>query len=219
MPIRINLLAEAHALEGMRRRDPVKRVILAGIVTVLLILTYSSWLFLQTMANKMEVSRLAGDMNSRTNQNDQILSNKQNLDESKLKLAALHRLSTNRFLVGNLLNNLQKTTVENVQLVRFKLDQTYVLTDEVKATNGVAPKSSTAIEKIVITLNAKDNSSEAGDGVRKYQDAVSSAGYFQELMGRSRGFRLTTRGVPQADADGKSYVLFTLEGRFAEKTR
>jgi len=76
-----------------------------------------------------------------------------------------------------------------------------------------------ATEKITLTLNAMDNSPEPGDAVKKYQDMVSGAPYFQELLGKTREFRLTTRGVPQSDPDGKSFVLFTLEGRFTEKTR
>ena len=38
MPIRINLLAEMQALEDQRRRDPVKRVFLTGIVLVSMML-------------------------------------------------------------------------------------------------------------------------------------------------------------------------------------
>src|SRR5262245_60806622 len=108
MPIRINLLAEAKALEDLRRLDPVKLVILVGIVLVLLILVYSSSLLVQTMAKKVEVSRLEGEMNSRTNQNEVVISNKRNLDDDRIKLAALYRMATNRFLIGNLLNALQK---------------------------------------------------------------------------------------------------------------
>jgi hypothetical protein len=35
MPIRLNLFAEDQALETQRRRDPVKRVIIAGVVLVI----------------------------------------------------------------------------------------------------------------------------------------------------------------------------------------
>ena len=182
----------------MRRRDPVKRVIFAGVAVVALILVYSSSLLFQTMATKVEVSRLEGDMNSRTNQNEQVLSNKRNLDDTKMKLLALHRLSTNRFLVGNLLNALQKNTADNVQLVRLKLDQAYQFVEEAKSTNTdhTVAKPAMATEKITLTLNAKDNSPEPGDAVKKYQDMVSGALYFQDLLGKSREFRLTTRGVP-----------------------
>ena len=75
MPIRINLLAEAQALEDARRRDPVKRVILAGVFAIVLILVWSSSLMVRTMIGKGELSQLEGSLNSRTNAYRQILEN------------------------------------------------------------------------------------------------------------------------------------------------
>jgi hypothetical protein len=121
MPIRINLLAEAQALEDLRRRDPVKRVILAGIISVILVLFWSSLLLFNTMITKSDLNRLEGDLYSRTNDNHQILESKNKLVEHKHKLNELHRLTTNRFLNGNLLEALQKNTVDNVQLMRLKV--------------------------------------------------------------------------------------------------
>jgi hypothetical protein len=216
MPIHINLLAEAQALEDQRRRDPVKRVVLGGVVVLLLILAWSSSLMVKTIIAKGDLSLLEGNLNSRTNEYRQILDNQRKLGEGKQKLEALQRLATNRFLIGNLLNALQKNTVDNVQLVRLKVDQAYILTEETKTKN---PKPATATERIVVTLNARDNSSVPGDAVNKYQEALSGAPYFQAALGTAGGFRLATLGAPQTDPEGKSFVLFTLEGRFPEKTR
>lgn len=220
MPIRINLLAEAQELEEQRRRDPVKRVILGGVVVVGLILVWSSSLMVKTMIVKVDLNRFEGNLNSRTNEYRQILDNQKKLGEDKQKLQALHQLATNRFLMGTLLETLQKTTVDNVQLLRLRIDQTYALTEEPKPTDQHSlPKPGTATEKIVLTLNAKDISPTAGDGVSKFQDALSSAPYFQNALSKGSGFRLTGLGVPQSDPDGRSFVLFTLEARFPEKTR
>jgi hypothetical protein len=224
MPIRINLLAEAQALEEQRRRDPVKRVILAGIVGVAVILAYSSSLFVKSMVANSQLSTLEGNLNSRTNEYRQIIESQRMLLEGKQKLEALHQLATNRFLVGNLLNALQKIAVDNVQLVRLKIDQTYLLTEAAKpksSTDRSAGKPATATEKIVLTLNAKDTSSAPGSAVNyyNYQEALSTAPYFQEALGKTNGFRLANLGTPQADPDGKPFVLFTLEARFPEKTR
>jgi hypothetical protein len=108
MPIRINLLAEAQALEDQRRRDPVKRVILAGAVLLGLILAWSSSLMVKTMIVKGEVSRLENSLNSRTNEYRQILETQKMLGQDTLKLEALHQLATNRFLLGNLLDALKR---------------------------------------------------------------------------------------------------------------
>jgi hypothetical protein len=221
MPIHINLLAEAQALEEQRRRDPVKRVILAGAAVVVLILVLSSSLMVKTMVAKGDLSKLEGNLNSRTNEYRQILDNKKKLDDSKQRLDALRRFSTNRFLIGNLLNAMQGVSVENVQLVRFKLDQYYQLVEETRpaSSEGPPPKPATATEKIILTLNAKDGSINPGDAVGKFQNALTGSPYFQDALARGSGFRLTTLGAPQSDPEGKPFVLFTLEARYPEKTR
>jgi hypothetical protein len=219
MPIQINLLAEAQALEEQRRRDPVKRVILAGSVLVVLILVWSSSLMVKTMLLKGDLNRDLNSLNSRTNEYRQILANQRKLGEDNEKLEALRRLASSRFLVGNLLDALQKTTVDNVQLVRLKIDQAYTVAESQTNETGSTLKPVGATERIVLTLNAKDTSPTAGDAVSKFQDALSSARYFQEILGKTSGFRLTALGSPQTDPEGKSLVLFTIEARFPDKTR
>jgi len=49
MPIRLNLLAEAQAIEEMRRHNPVKRAIWVGALLVCLMLVWSSSLQLKAM--------------------------------------------------------------------------------------------------------------------------------------------------------------------------
>src|ERR1022692_3564839 len=222
MPIRINLLADAQALEGQRRRDPVKRLILAGVVAVMLILVWSSSLLVKTMIVKGDLNGFENNLSSRTNEYRQILENQRKIEDDKQKLQALHRLAVNRFLVGNLLDALQKTTVNHVQLLRLKIDQSYTMTEETKPkddTGHPSGKPATAMEKIVLTLNARDNSPTSGGGVSKYQDALSSAPYFQYALGKGGGFRLTALGSPRTGPDGKPFVLFTVGARFPEKTR
>jgi hypothetical protein len=222
MPIRINLLAEMQALEEERRRDPVKRLVLAGVVVVALILAYSSTLLVNTVAANSQLNGLNGDLNSRTNEYRQILESQKILVESRQRLDALRRLSTNRFLVGNFLNALQKVTDDNVQLMRLKIDQTYTLTEEAKPADSgerVSGKPATANEKIMLTLNAKDIGNPPGNAFKGFQEALSGAPYFQEALGKTNGFRLANYGAPQSDPDGKSFVLFTLEANFPEKKR
>jgi hypothetical protein len=175
----------------------------------------------KTMYANGEVNRLEGNLNSCTNEYRQILENQRKLGENKQKLEALRRLAVNRFLSGNLLNALQKMRTDNVQLVRLKIDQVYTLTQETKpaeAAGGAPGKPAAATETIVLTLNAKDTS-PTGDAYNKFQEALSSAPYFQGALGNSSGFRLATLGAPQTDPDGKPFVLFTLNAHFPEKTR
>jgi hypothetical protein len=225
MPIRINLLAEAQALEDQRRRDPVKRVILAGVVLVAMLLVWSSSLMFKTIIAKSDSGRLEAELNSRTNDYRQVLENKRKLAEDNQKLLALHRLSTNRFLVGNFLEAFQQTTVESVQLVHLKLDLNYALIEESKAqTNedGSKPtqgKSASSTEKIAFVLNGKDSSSTLGDSVNKYRESLLAASYFKEQLGNQNEIRLKSLSAPQTDPEGKQFVLFALEANLPEKKR
>ena len=216
MAIRINLLAEAQALEEQRRRDPVKRCVLGGVVLILAMLAWWGSLTTKTIIVRAELSTLESGLNSRTNEYRQILDNQRKLGEGKQKLEALRHLASNRFLFGNLLQALQKTTIDNVQLVRLKVDQLYLLSEEVK---GAKAKPAAATEKIVLALNAKDTSPAPGDAVNKFQDALATAPYFHQALGSASAFRLTNLSPPQTDPDGKSFVLFMLEAHFPEKTR
>jgi hypothetical protein len=125
-----------------------------------------------------------------------------------------------------LLNSLQQTTIEDVQLVRLRTDQSYSFTDEVKmktnSDNRIIPgKPATATERIVVTLEAKDSGVNPGDQVNKFKQAVSESSYFKSFLGKTNEVRLTSLSPPQGGgaAGGKSFVVFTLECKFPEKTR
>lgn len=223
MPIRINLLAEAQALEDMRRRDPVKRTIWVGAFLVIAILAISSWLQLQAVIKKGEVSRLEGDVAARAAEFKQVLDNQRKLADVTRRVESLHKLSGNRLLYGTLLNALQQATIDDVQLVRLRTDQNYSFTEEVKTkTNSenrvIAGKPATATERIVVTLEAKDSGVNPGDQVNKFKQAVSECPYFKSVLGKTNEVRLTSLSPPQG-AGSKPFVLFTLECKFPEKTR
>lgn len=223
MPIQINLLAEAQALEELRRRDPVKRAVLAGIVLVAAVLCWSSSLMLKTFVVNSNLNRLQLELNSRTNDYRQVLENKRKLAEDNLKLAALNRLATNRFLVGNFLDAFQQTTVPNVQLVHLRLDLNYNVTQETKADpkaeDGAAGKAASSVEKISFTLNGKDTSPVSGDAVNKFRETIASAPYFRQQLGSQNDIRLKSLGAPQTDPDGTAFVLFAFEANLPEKKR
>lgn len=224
MPIRLNLLAEALAAEEVRRRDPVKRAMWIAGLLVALMLVWSSSLQLQAMISKNQLGRVEAQMNSHTNEYQMVLDNQKKSVEINQKLLALKSLSTNRLLNGNLLNALQQTTVEDVDLIRVKVDQIYAVTEAVKPRtndNRVIPgKPSTITEKIVLTLEGNDSSPNAGDQVNKFKEAVAKHPYFQEKLGRTNEVSLKNLSAPTISPDsGRAIVLFSLECRFPEVTR
>lgn len=228
MPIRINLLAEAQELEEMRRRDPVKRLIFVGAGLVVLTLAWSASLVVKSMMTKSELAGLEGELNSRTNSYRQILDNKKQLADVNLRLASLRQLATNRFLVGNFMDALQHTTVDEVQVTSLKLEHSYLFTPEVKPSEkdkeqtGKPKKYRPAsyTERIVITLAAKDTTSPTpGDGIKQFQESLSTADYFRALLNQAKGFQVMGPWAPQTAPDGKAFIPFTLEARVPEKTR
>lgn len=225
MPIRLNLLAEAQMLEDQRRRDPTKRAIWGGALVVALVLVWSSSLQVRVMMVKGELNRVEGQMNSRSNDYNQAVLNLQKLNDARRKLASLQQLTTNRFLQGTALNALQQTALEEVELRRFRTDQTYVLVPESKPatneSNRVIPgRPASVIEKIVITLDARDVSATPGDQVSRFKQSVAASPYFQNLLTKTNEVRLTSLAPPSPSATGgKPFVGFTLECRAPERTR
>jgi hypothetical protein len=222
MPIRINLLAEAQAIEELRRRDPVKRAIWIGVALLILILAWSGSLQLKAMMARGELNRVASQLVTRTNEFQQVLVNRQMLADVNRKLNLLTQMATNRMLHGTLLSALQQTTLEDVQLMRLRTDESYVYNEEIKAktnSNRVIPgKPASITERIAVTLEAKDSAPNPGDQVNKFKQVVSQSPYFRAVLGKANEVRLANLSPPQT-TDGKPFVLFTLECRYPEKTR
>ena len=226
MPIRINLLAERQAIEDLRRRDPVKRAAFVGAGLTALMLAWITSLMVERISSKGELATLDQRIQSSSKDYRQVLDNQQNLVSTRQKLVALHQLSTNRFLIGNMLEVLQKSAVDNIQLTQLKINQSYALYEGTKTgTNAdtgevVQGKPATATEKISIVITAKDSGLVPGDAIGRYQSALSHDAFFHALIANgTNDFRLTTSLRPQPDADGRSYVSFTLEARLPDKIR
>jgi hypothetical protein len=223
MPIRINLLAEAQAAEDSQRRDPVKRMILWGVVAVALMFLWWSWLQLRVIVADKNLSQVEAQIQSRTNTSQLVLTSQAKITGANEKLAALQKLSQSRFLQGNLLNALQQSMVDDVQLLRLRVDQTYLATEKTApTTNGtrITPgQPGTVTEKIVVSLDARDYSSNPGDQVNKFKDAISQQSHFQAALSKTNGVRLANLSPPQVGPDGKLSVMFTLQCFYPDQIR
>ena len=154
MPIRLNLLAEAHAAEDLRRRDPIKRIIFGGGLVVALMFAWWSWLQLRVMVANANLSQVQAQIQQHTNAYQVVLVSEKKIDDAKANLAALQKLANSRFLQGNLLNALQNAMVPGVQLVRLAVSQTYA------AAQGVNPQINGPVtERIIVSIDAQDLSS------------------------------------------------------------
>jgi len=224
MPIRLNLLAETQAAEEMRRRDPVKRGIWLGSLLAVAMLVWSGSIYFKTLVAKHGLSQIESQIAKGTNDYRLVLENLRKTDNVKNKLASLDRLATNRFLQGNLLDALQHISLEDVQLMRIKVDQLYAPTEEVKPkTNSeghiTMGKPATVKETIVLTLEARDSSPVPGDQINKFREAISTNSYFQSTLSKTNAVRLAWRGPITTQPDSRPFLLFTLECRYPENSR
>jgi len=224
MPIRLNLLAEAQAAEELRRRDPVKRAAWVAGLLVSVMLLWSGWIQIKVMWAQRELGAIDRQVFARTNEFQQVCDSQKKSAEIQNRLAALRQLATNRFLNGTMLNALQQTTLEDVQLVRLNVKQEYQFNEEVKAktnTNGrvMFGKPASVTEKILLTLEARDFGPNPGDQVIKFKETVGSNSYFQDVLGKTNELRLADPTPPQTGTDGRSFVSFKLECRYPERTR
>jgi hypothetical protein len=229
MAIRLNLLAEAQAAEDLRRRDPVKRAMwLAGLL-ISLMLVWSSSLQLKAKIANSQVAKVDAQMSAISNDFRVVLDNQKKADEVRRNVSALHQLTSTRFLGANLLNALQQTTVDDVELLRMKIAQDYVPTEEVKARTGdnnrtIAGKPATVTERIMLTLEGRDASASPGDQVSVYKNSISNGNYFRSLLGKTNGVTLKNLSAPElvtipGSPIGRACVLFSLECRFPDRTR
>ncbi len=223
MPIHINLLAESQALEDMRRRDPVKRAIWVGGILGVFVLVWSGYLQTKAMVAGREVTRLEAQALTHESAYKQVREHEKKLDEANQKLRSLQQLATNRFLNGTVLEALQHTTVDDVQLVHLKTVNDYETIAEIKAkTNSssghiIPAKPAMVTEKITLTLDARDNS--GGEQVIKFKESIGDCSYFQTVLRKTNEVRLTSIQPPQTGPDGKTFKLFTLECRYPDRTR
>lgn len=223
MPIHINLLKETLLEEEMRRRDPVKRAAFIGgfLIALSLVWFSSDWLEFKLTQQKKEQVDI--EIDSHTNEYSQVQLNLKKIADSQHRLDALLQLNTNRFLQGNLLNALQQTYVPHVQLLRLRLDQTFAYKegspDKTNSYGTVAGRPATSTQRATLIVDAKDTSPSPGDQVNHYKEAIARQDFFKSGLDLTNSIKLSTLSSPQLGVDGKSFVQFTLECRFTDKTR
>ncbi len=223
MPIRINLLNEVLAEEDLRRRDPVKRSIFIGVFLVVLSLVWFSSSWLEYKLTQQKFSQVEIEIQSHTNEYVVVQADLKKISESQRRLDALNKLSTNRFLQGNLLNALQQIYVPNVQLVRLRLDQAYEskagTPDKTNSFGVVAGRPGISVERITLTLDAKDAGATPGDQVNHFTETLARQDFFKSSLDTTNGIKLSNLSSVQSNLGNKPYVPFTLECRFPDKNR
>jgi hypothetical protein len=224
MPIRINLMAEAQALEEARRHNPVKQGIwIAGFFVALTGLWIAKLgLDIYFKDNELSTLNKTWDFNE-TNYHD--ATNQLALTAAaNTKIAALDHLQTNRFLWGNALDALQRTVVDQVVVTHIAGLQTFEHEKNTSIGSGATLKTilgSANLEKVRLSIVGKDYS-PSGEGYRNYEDALNHHEYFAKMMGGREGFTIEGAPGPQfPDTPGSSRAsrAFTLTNQLPDMRR
>jgi hypothetical protein len=223
MPIRINLLAESQAAEEMRRRDPVKRAAWIGGFIVCLVLLAALAQQLKISGVRSDITRLEGSWKNIEAKVKEVEEHRRQVREVEQKLSALTQFTTNRMLWATVLDTLQNTTVDNIQLVRLRTEQNFLLTEGSKPRtneNGVVTpgKPSTVTERITLMIDGKDFSQKQADQVPLFKEALTKAPLFAECLQKTNKVQLTSLTAPQL-GQGRGFVGFGLQMYFQEKER
>lgn len=221
MPIRINLLAEAQALEEMRRKDPVKRAIWIGGFVIFTVLLWCATLQFKIMAVRSGIKATDVSWKSIEKQVMEVNDHRNRTREIESKISAIDQFTTNRLLWARTLDAMQHTAVDGVQLVRLRSEQLFQLNEGSKP--SADPKSApgrpaTVTEKVILTLEGKDYSPVPGGQVPAYKQTLVTTPYFNSVLQKSNTVQLTSQSAPQAEL-GRSYVAFGLQLFFEQKER
>jgi len=224
MPIRLNLLAEAQALEDQRRRDPVKRAIWIGALLIALVLVWGSSLQLKALLANQALSKVGDQMKAITNEFSKVVDSQKKITDINHRLITLHSLATNRFLNGNLLNALQQAVVDDIQLSQVRVGQSYTLVEATKpntnSIKAVPGRPATVTEQIILSLEGTDSSPSPGDEVTKFKELLAKHPYFQAILDRTNQLSLKSISAPQISPEtGRAIVQFSLEAHLPPRTR
>ncbi len=221
MPIRLNLLAEQFEAEEQRRRDPAKRTLwVAGFVVGLLAL-WAAYMQLKVLGVGSQVADVEAKYRQIQARYGQVRTNQDRLVKITQRVDALQRLAANRFLWGTPLNALQFAIVPHVQLVRFRTEQTFAVTDAGRPTTNasgvVRSTPATSRETTLMKLDARDYSSTPGEQIPAFLEVLNNHPWFRTNLMKAE---LAQRAAPQTDPGEPSpYVLFIVECKYPERSR
>jgi hypothetical protein len=223
MPIRINLLAEAQAAAEMRRKNPVKRGIWIGSFLVCVVVLWIAKLQLDISFEKHSYNNIEADWKSKMAKYSAVTNEQAKIGEVERKLAQLDYLSTNRFLWAPVLNALQKTMVDQVQVTRLRGEQVYVKEEGRDIGSGSSHKHipGAMIEKVSLSIEAKDLRPN-DQNYTKFKESLCTFDFFASRLQRRDGFVmdgvLGPLTVDPVDPN-KQFVTFTLASHFPEARR
>jgi hypothetical protein len=218
MPIKINFLAEEQANEELRRKDPVKRAAYGAGALVVLVLLWAGVNWFKLSSINRDFDALNAELAGLESSVKSAEANQKKIRDNEYKIDMLKKMSAVRPLWAPVLDTLQRTTMDDVQVLRLKIDQVYQVTPAFVPPRGSTLKGKPASTKqiMVMTIDAQDNS-ERLDSYNRLREQLAAA--LKNHLGTNGSVSLKTLNTPRETDQGKKYLTFTLECGFTEVVR
>ena len=216
-------MAEAQAAAEMRRKDPVKRGIWIASFLVLIVVIWIVKLQTDIMFENSRYNGIDAEWKSKVAKYTAVTNNQSKTLDIQKKLDALDNLQTNRFLWGPVLNALQKTVTDDVQVTRIRGAQAFSRENDSFIGSGASRRviPGGEVEKDSLYIDAKDL--KPGEQTyNKYKEVLCNYDFFVKRLGRKDGFVIDgTLGPLTVDPvdPSRQFVTFTLVSHFPDSRR
>lgn len=212
---RINLLAEEQEAEEMRRRNPVRRGLVAAGLICFVMLSLAGVFWLRDHVKKLELQGAESELQGLEKGVDQVLQYSRQAGASERTALALDEQAANRSLWALPLSALQYVSVKEIQVVRLSIRQTLIrpppAAPRPKEERAAAVKPQPTSERLILTLEAKNYGDPVG--VDRFIEAIGSQAYFRQNLREVNPVVLISRLPPQADPvdPSRTFTLFTVQ--------
>jgi len=217
-------MAEAQALEEARRHNPVKLGIWIAGFFVALVVLWIAKVQIDIYFAKNTLATLTATWKADEERYNGVTNQQVRIAAIKAKLAGLDHLQTNRFLWGSVLNALQYTVVDQVQVTHIWGFQTIEREQNKSIGSGASLKTilgSANFEKVKLSIAGRDYS-PAAEGYKNYEDALNHFDFFAKRMGGHEGFTIEGAPgpkLPDAPGSPREYRVFTLTNQLPDIRR
>lgn len=215
MPIKINLLAEEQVAEELRRKDPLKRAIVIAAGVVALVIIYAGMSIVRTKGVASEAERAEKAYDDIKGKEFELKDLRALAGKYERNLSLLHRLTTNRFLLAPVLNELQYCMLDGVRLTQFQMVQTYSYVEAIKAREDIGQKAvpPKSIEHKLFRMEAQDTEEKFNEFMAKISQR------FEGQLRKREGVSLQSRSDPIVKGGEKPFRAIVIECRYPDITR
>jgi hypothetical protein len=215
--IDIDLLAEQFEAAELRRRDPVRRAVIAGATLLLLLLAWAGSLKARSWRIDTELGQAQAEFKSLEKMADEGVATARKVAQMEQAVGMLEQHATNRFLWALPLDALQRAVVDNIQVVNIRIEQTLIQLEATKGTSSAPGKPAQTKEQIVMTITAKNFADDQIE--EKFIESIAALPYFKKTLRKKDPVLLKGRlgrQVDPLDVD-KTFRLFTIECVYRER--